>query len=178
MAAQLKELLFGGNKPECDIPVRKAICCGRFGTPTAFGVLVSMAAEGSLAGMLGAGLLPQRHRGRTLLVASLFLAACVVPIGLIHQIGILIADVLLMSSITAFLNVQLLGWFQQRTEREYMGRVMIVIMFAAVGLMPFSLALTGFAMKASVNGTYVGAAVLMLIVTFIAASYKAVRTID
>ncbi|HUB58972.1 MAG TPA: MFS transporter, partial [Candidatus Micrarchaeia archaeon] len=40
-----------------------------FGTASAFGFLMSAFAAGSLAGMVGAGLVPQRRRGLTLLLA-------------------------------------------------------------------------------------------------------------
>ena len=60
----------------------------------------------------------------------------------------------LMSGTAAFLNVQLIAWFQQRVERAMMGRVMSVLMFASIGLMPFSLAAAGVAVKWSLPGTH------------------------
>jgi MFS family permease len=150
----------------------------RFGTPSAFGVLMSSFAAGSLVGMLCAGLVPHHRRGRTLLIASSFIGLCVMPLGVIGRIAILIPDLVLMSGIAAFLNIQLIGWFQQRTERAFMGRVMSVLMFASVGLMPLSLAIAGITLKASVPATFFGAGAIVLLVTLLAASHRTVRTID
>jgi Transmembrane secretion effector len=150
----------------------------RFGTPSAFGFLMSSFAAGSLAGTFCAGLVPHRRRGRTLLLASALIGLCVMPLGAIDRIAVLILDLLLMSGIAAFLNIQLVGWFQQRTEREYMGRVMSVLMFASVGLMPLSFAIAGITLKASVAATFFGSGALVLLVTLLAASHRTVRTID
>jgi hypothetical protein len=39
---------------------------------------------------------------------------------------------LLLAGTAAFLNIQLISWFQQRVDRGVLGRVMSVLMFAAV----------------------------------------------
>lgn len=150
----------------------------RFGSPSAFGFLVSSFAAGSLVGMICAGLVPHRRRGRTLLLASLFLGLCTMPIGRLTHMMLLVADLIVMGIVAAFLNVQLIGWFQQRTEREYMGRVMSVLMFASVGLMPLSLAIVGITLKVSLPGTFIAAGALVLLVTLLASSHQAVRSID
>ncbi|HEX4066121.1 MAG TPA: MFS transporter [Acidobacteriaceae bacterium] len=149
-----------------------------FGTASAFGFLVSSFAAGSLGGMLCAGLLPQRRRGRTVLLAGSILGFCVVATGFLSRIGTLAPDLLLMSGIVAFLNVQVIVWLQQRVERALIGRVMSVLMFASVGLTPLSLALAGVALKASLSGTFICAGVMVLLFTLLAASRRAVRAID
>jgi MFS family permease len=149
-----------------------------FGTASAFGFLVSSSAAGSLVGMLCAGFVPHRRRGRTLLLASIVIGLCVAPLGLLTRISTLVPDLLLMSSAAAFLNIQLIAWFQQRIERALMGRVMSVLMFASVGLAPLSLAVTGGALKASIPGTFFIAGAMVLIVTLLAASHRVVREID
>ncbi|MGB6484960.1 MAG: MFS transporter [Candidatus Acidiferrales bacterium] len=111
-----------------------------FGTASAF-------AAGSLAGMLGAGLLPQRHRGLTLLLAGSVIGLCVAPIGFLSRMTTLVPDLVLMSGAAAFINIQLISWFQQRVERAMLGRVMSVVMFASMGLLPFSLAIAGVALR-------------------------------
>lgn len=149
-----------------------------FGTPSAFGFLMSAFAGGSLAGMICAGLIPQRHRGRTLLLASTVISFCVAPLGLLNRMTTLVPDLLLMGGTAGFLNIQLIAWFQQRVERALLGRVMSVLMFASVGLMPLSYAMTGVALRASFKGTFLGAAAMALVVTLLAASHRAVREID
>jgi hypothetical protein len=68
--------------------------------------------------------------------------------------------------------VQLIAWFQQRVERPMMGRVMSVLMFAPMGVMPFSLAAAGAAVKWRLPGTFIIAGVMVLEVTLFAASHQ------
>jgi hypothetical protein len=58
------------------------------------------------------------------------------------------------------------------------GRVMSVLMFASIGLMPFSLAAAGVAVKWSLPYTFIIAGVLVLLVTLLAAARRPVREID
>lgn len=59
-----------------------------------------------------------------------------------------------------------------------MGRVMSVLMFAAIGLMPFSLAVAGLAIKWSLPGMFLVAGGMVLLVTLLAAAHRPVREID
>jgi hypothetical protein len=83
-----------------------------------------------------------------------------------------------MSASAGFLNVHLLSWFQQRVDRAMLGRVMSVLMFASLGLMPLSLAAAGVAVQWSLSGMFTGAGVMVLVVTCIAALQRPVREID
>jgi MFS family permease len=149
-----------------------------FGTASAFGFLMSSFAAGSLAGMLCAGFMRHCRRGRTLLLASTIIGFCVAPLGLLDRMTALVPDLFLMSASAAFLNIQLIAWLQQRVERTLMGRVMSVLMFASVGLMPLSLAVAGVALKASVTATFFSSGAMVLLVTLFAASHRSVRAID
>jgi len=149
-----------------------------FGTASAFGFLMSAFAAGSLVGMLGAGLVRQHRRGRTLLLAGAVIGLCVAPIGFLSRMTTLMPDLVLLGGTAAFLNIQLISWFQQRVERAVMGRVMSVLMFASMGLLPFSLAIAGVALKASITGTFLSAGAMVLLVILLAASHRAVRAID
>ena len=131
-----------------------------------------------LIGTLLAGLTKHRKRGRLLLIVSTAIGICLGSIGLLNQAPLLGAVLFVMSGTAAFLNVQLIAWFQQRVERAMMGRVMSVLMFAAVGMMPFSLAAAGVAVKWSVPGTFIVAGGMVLVVTLLAAAHRPVREID
>ena len=150
----------------------------KFGTPSSFGLLMSAIGGGSLVGVFLAGLYKHRNRGRLLLLASTTIGLCLGTIGLIRQMSALAAVLFLMSATAAFLNVQLIAWFQQRVDRAMRGRVMSVLMFAAIGLMPFSLAAAGFAIKWSLPGMFLVAAAMVLLVTMLAAAHRPVREID
>lgn len=149
-----------------------------FGSPTAFGVLVSSVAGGSLAGLALAALRRQRRRGRLLLVVSTAVGVCIAAISVFHQLWSLVPILFVMGASAGFLNVQLIAWFQQRVERAMLGRVMSVLMFAALGLMPLSLAVAGVVVQWSLPGLFAGSGVLVLIVTSFAGLNRPVREID
>jgi len=149
-----------------------------FGSPVAFSVCVSAIAAGGLVGALLAGVLKPRMRGRLLIAVSALIALCTAILGMLTSLWILAAVLLIMSAAAGYLNVHIIAWLQQRVDREYRGRTMSVVMFAAVGLAPLSLALAGIAVKFSISGMFLGAAALMLAVTTIAALQRPVREID
>jgi MFS family permease len=150
----------------------------QFGSATSFGLLVSSVAAGSLLGLLSAAARKQRKRGWLLLVVSVVIAICTASIGLLRQLWSLLPVLFVMSASAGFLNVHLLAWFQQRVERAMLGRVMSVLMFASIGLMPLSLAAAGFAVQWSTRGMFAAAGALVLVVTCIAALQRPVREID
>jgi MFS family permease len=149
-----------------------------FGSPTAFGLLVSSVAAGSLVGLLLAAARKQRRRGWILLVVGVVIGVCTASIGLLSQLWSLLPILFVMSASAGFLNVHLLAWFQQRVDRAMLGRVMSVLMFASIGLMPLSLAAAGVAVQWSLSGMFAGAGVMVLVVTCIAALQRPVREID
>jgi hypothetical protein len=150
----------------------------QFGTASDFGFLLSSLAAGSLVGMLCAGLLPQRRRGLILLLASAMIGGCVAVPGFLRGITILVPDLFLISGAATFVSVELIAWVQQRVEPSLMGRVISLLMFASVGLTPFSLAIAGFTLKVNISGTFFSAGAMVIPVTLLAASHRAVRAID
>ena len=149
-----------------------------FGSPTAFGLLMSSVAAGSLVGLLLAAARRQRKRGWILLVVSVVIGICTASIGSLRQLWSLLPILFVMSASAGFLNVHLLAWFQQRVDRTMLGRVISVLMFASLGLVPLSLAAAGVAVQWSLSGMFAGAGALVLGVTCIAALQRPVREID
>jgi MFS family permease len=150
----------------------------QFGSPTAYGLLMSSLAAGSLAGLLLAGVWKLRKRGRLLLAVSVVIAICLASMGLLHQLWSLAAVLIFMSGSAAFLNVQLVSWFQQRVERAMLGRVMSVLMFASIGLIPFSIAAAGLLIQWSLPGMFAVSGALVMLVTAAAAVHRPVRDIE
>jgi MFS family permease len=149
-----------------------------FGSPTAYGLLMSSVAAGSLVGLLLAAARQQRKRGWILLAVSVVIGICTASIGLFSQLWSLLPILFVMSASAGFLNVHLMAWFQQRVDRAMLGRVISVLMFASLGLMPLSLAAAGVAVQWSLSGMFAGAGALVLGVTCIAALQRPVRDID
>jgi len=150
----------------------------KFGSPAAYGLLMSSVAAGSLVGLLLAAARRQRKRGWLLLAVSVVIGICTALIGLLSQLWSLLPILFLMSASAGFLNVHLLGWFQQRVDRAMLGRVMSVLMFAGIGLMPLSLAAAGLAVQWSLRVMFAGAGAMVLVVALIAALQRPVREID
>ncbi len=150
----------------------------QFGTPLAFAAMTSSVAGGTLLGMVLAGLRRHAHRGRWFVLVSAMIGTSLVMIGLFHQLWVLVALLFAMALSAGFLNIQLISWVQQRVERALLGRVMSVLMFAAVGLMPVSLAVAGVVIHWSVTGLFVAAGGLILLVTAMAALQRQVTVID
>ena len=90
----------------------------------------------------------------------------------------LAAILVLMSGAAAFLNVQMLSWFQQRVDSAMRGRVLSVLMFASVGLMPVSMAIAGIAITWSLPGMFLLGGGMVLLVSLLAAMHRPVREID
>lgn len=149
-----------------------------FSSAAAFGFLVSSVAAGSLAGLALAAARKQRKRGFVLIACSTTVGLCAISIGLVHQLWALVLILFVIGASAGFMNVQLLAWFQQRVDRSMLGRVMSVLMFASLGLIPLSLAAAGVAVQWSLSGMFAGAGVLVLMVTLIAALQRQVRQID
>jgi MFS family permease len=150
----------------------------QFGSPMAYGLLMSSLAAGSLAGLLLAGVWKLRKRGRLLLAVSVLIALCTASIGILHQLWSLALVLIVLSATAAFLNVQLVSWFQQRVERPMLGRVMSVLMFASIGLIPFSIAAAGIVIQWSLPGMFALSGALVLLVTAAAATHRPVREIE
>jgi len=148
-----------------------------FASPVAFSVFVSSAALGSLLGLAIAGIYKPRSRGVAMLVIGALLAMCTGVLGLATQVWVVAAVLLAMGAAAGFLNVHIFAWFQQRVEREMLGRATSVLMFAALGLAPLSLLIAGIAVQWSVVAMFACAGALMLLATAIAAATKSVREI-
>ncbi|MGZ4809045.1 MAG: MFS transporter [Thermoanaerobaculia bacterium] len=116
----------------------------RFGTPTAFGVLISSWSGGALAGSIVSGTRKQRtHRGWTMLIASAVVCGALAAIGVLRTeftMGVVLA---LAGLVGGYNNVVLITWFQEHVDHALMGRVMSVLMFGWVGLMPVSYPIAG-----------------------------------
>ena len=69
---------------------------------------------------------------------------------------------LLLGIGNGYLGLSLITFIQTHTPREMLGRVMGMVLFANLGLVPVSQALSGFLIKLSLNGLFIGAGVLTI----------------
>jgi len=93
-------------------------------------------------------------------------------------LGAIAALLAVMGLGVGFVNVQFSSWMQMRVERALLGRVMSVLMFAAVGLVPVSLALSGVLAQWSLGGLFIAAGAVLVVASVACLSGKAAREID
>lgn len=151
----------------------------RFSSAAVFGTLLSsMAAGGLIGSFLPAVLRLRRHRGPMLLGFAFTLGAGMVVIGFLSHVWLIATVLVVMGLGSGLVNVHMQAWFQGRVDRAMLGRVMSVLMFAAVGLIPFSYILAGALVQVNLTLMFVVSGALVLLVTTIAALTPAVRAID
>ena len=148
----------------------------RFAGPTSFGAMISAAGGGAIAGSLAGGLIGARLNRRLALVVS-WTATGFVIAGLGFAESVAFAAILagVMGAGGAVVNVVLMTWLQSRTEPALLGRVMSVVMFAAVGLTPLSYAVAGLVAETHVTAMFVGSGALVVLVATVAAASGALR---
>jgi MFS family permease len=149
----------------------------KFNSPTAYGVTVSAAAAGGLLGSLLAGVWHVRRRGMLMILVPVVIGACLGALGLLTHLWIIAGTLLIMGVSAGLTNVHIASWIQQRIEPAVRGRVMSVLMLAAFGLLPVSLAVTGVVAAWNLQWMFFLAGALLLSVAVIAAFQKQVRQI-
>ncbi|HET9182826.1 MAG TPA: MFS transporter [Candidatus Angelobacter sp.] len=150
----------------------------RFGSPASFGIVISAVAAGGLAGSVVAGIWKPRRRGVVLLSGCGVLALCLGPIGLLHQLWAICGALAVMGISSGLVNIQIISWIQQRVEVAMLGRVMSVLMFVSLGLVPISMAVSGVLAQWSLKWMYLLGAFAMLLAVSAGAMQKPVREIE
>jgi predicted MFS family arabinose efflux permease len=144
----------------------------------AFGLIMSLFGGGALLGIGLAGILPKPSKkllGTVSLSVISVMGIGLAAIGLAPTMYIAAAAALVMGTANGYANIMLITWLQQKVAPEITGRIMSLVMFAAVGLNPVSTALAGalIGLNAAVLLTCAGS--LMTLFTLAAAFSPAVR---
>lgn len=150
----------------------------RFGSPAVYGIMVSAIAAGMLLGALLAGVWKTRRRGVMILLASVMLGVCLGSIGLMGREWNIASVLLVMGAMAGMVNVHIYAWAMQRIDADVRGRVASVLMLAAFGVAPISLAVAGFLVAWNLKLMYLLAGGIMLLATAGAAFQKPVREIE
>jgi MFS family permease len=149
----------------------------KFGSPAAYGIVISAFAGGSLLGALLAGVWKIQKRGVMILLVSVVLGICLGTIGLLGHMWSIAGMLLIMGATAGMANVHIGAWVMQRIDATVRGRVASVLMLASVGMIPVSLAVAGFLIAWSLKFMFLLAGAVMLIVTAVAAVQRPVREI-
>jgi MFS transporter len=151
----------------------------RFGSAAAFGTFLSCFSGGMLAGILLGGLVKRpRRRGLQFIAMSGLAGLEMIGIGLVPKFGMIAALLAVMGLGVGFVNVQFSAWTQTRVERAVLGRVMSVMMFSAVGLVPVSYAISGVLAHWSLRALFVSAGAVLAVASALAVTGQAARHID
>jgi len=152
----------------------------RFGSPAAFGTLLSCFSGGTLAGILLAGFVKRpSRRGLQLTVISALAGLELIGIGLVAKLVAVGALLALMGLGVGFVNVQFSAWLQMRVDRALLGRASSVLMVSSMGLAPVSYALSGVLAQWSLQGLFLIAGSFLAVLSgALVLGSKAVREID
>lgn len=151
----------------------------RFGSAAAFGTFLSCFGGGTLAGLAIGGMIKKpRKRGLQFITMSTLCGLELVGIGVTRQFAIIAALLAVMGAGVGVVNVQFSAWLQMRVERNVLGRVMSVLMFAAVGLTPVSYAISGVVARWNLSVLFIAAGALLAVTSGSAFLARALREID
>lgn len=150
----------------------------RFGSPAAYGIVISAVAAGSLLGALLAGVWKIRRRGVMIFLVSVVLGLCLGSIGLMGKVRSVASVLLVMGIAAGMVNVHIGAWAMQRIDAAVRGRVASVLMLATYGITPISLAVAGFLVAWSLQFMFLLAGGVMLLAAAGAAFQKPVREIE
>ena len=150
----------------------------KFGSPAAFGIVLSAAAAGSLAGALVAGIWRVRRRGAMILLVAVVLGVSVAVIGLLPKLWMVAAVLLVMGLSAGVTNVHIAAWIQQRVDQSMRGRIMSVLMLSIIGLMPVSYAVAGLLAAWNLKWLFILAGASLILVSAAGALQKPVREIE
>jgi MFS family permease len=151
----------------------------RYGSAAAFGMLLSSLAVGSLLGSLLPALIKFHYR-RGLIVLSFgaVIGAEMIAMGLLHSFIIIMVLLAILGFGSGLTAVCFQSWLQARINRNFLGRVMSIFMFATFGLLPISYAIAGALAQAKLSLMFIGSGALVLAATVAAALDKQIRAID
>lgn len=156
-----------------------ALAKSRLGSVAAYGTLLSALSLGGLLGAFLPGIVKHpRRRGASVLLACLILGIGMVLLGFLHHLLPLAIVLAFMGFVGGYAEVNLAAWFQGHVSPGLLGRVMSVMMFSAVGLIPVSLFVAGALTQISIAAMFLASGVTILLVAALAALNTNVRSID
>jgi MFS family permease len=144
-----------------------------------FGLMLAGFGLGALIGALVAGSLHQAPKqGTLLLTIASSLGIGMAAIGFAPAPLVVLLILAAMGLGIGYLNVVVIAWLQAHVEPSMIGRVMGLAMLASFGLGPVSLAVAGILVDWSATVLFVGAGLLIFVVSLIGLASGARHAID
>jgi MFS family permease len=139
------------------------------GNATTFGYLQSAYGVGALLGVLIASRLSAIKNLKTpLVLLSYSLGAGLMGLGFVQQAWMAAVVIALMGVSGGIVGVLGLTWLQQQTATHMQGRMMSLVMFAAVALDPFSQAISGMFLDINLTALFIAAGMTMFVTAALA----------
>ena len=151
----------------------------RLGGAETFGVLLSAFGAGSLIGLVVASSLVRTgRRGADLIVGMAALGLGLGTLGFVSSLFLATALILGMGVVAGYLGVVLMAWLQERTKPSLHGRVMSLMMFAAVAVDPLSYALMGVLSGLDLKIVFAAAGSLLVMAALLGVAIRTVRSLQ
>jgi MFS family permease len=138
------------------------------GGAAAYGTVISAFGGGNLLGILLTSSLLQvlrKHLGALMVAVIACFGLALGLMGMVSSTLVACLILLIVGVGNGVLEISVITSIQRMTPKDMLGRVMSLILLAGVGLVPVSQALSGAFIKLSLTGLFVGAGILMLIVS-------------
>lgn len=116
----------------------------RFGSSTAYGVVLSAGAVGTLVGTLAGGAWKIRQRGLLILACQALMGLCLMGLPLVSSVWGVASVQVLMGAAAGISTLCVMAWIMQRVDVALRGRVSSLLMLSSLGMAPMSMALSGF----------------------------------
>ncbi len=145
----------------------------------AFGVIMSAFGGGNFLGILLAGALPKptpQRLGVVLLLVVGSIGFGLAGLGFAPSTAVAALTALAIGIAEGYIMIMFTTWLQNRTPLRMLGRMMSLLTFASVGLIPISTALSGALIELNSTGLFVGAGALMVLTVAIAAHNPETRS--
>jgi MFS family permease len=147
--------------------------------PQSLGILFSAYGAGALVGGMVAGTRQARRRGLIGPVLVVGMGMMIAGIALAQHLWQAAALLACAGAAMSWLGITYVTVVQQRTEREFMGRVMGMMMFGIYGLYPVSYGLAGWlAELIGVRALFIGGGALIALSGLVGLSVREHRTLD
>jgi MFS family permease len=144
--------------------------------PLAYGIVLSAFGGAALAGAVVAGSLGARVRMSLAIPATaVALAFGMILIGMAPNVWAVTLAAVPLGAGVGVLQVSGMAWLQRRSDPEYLGRVMSLVMFAVMGLTPVSYAVAGGVAEGGTAVLFLGAGVgmiLLALATWLAPAWR------
>ncbi|MBW4510625.1 MAG: MFS transporter [Scytonematopsis contorta HA4267-MV1] len=147
------------------------------GSASVFGNLQAAYGVGALFGVfISSKIGSVKNPGISLIMLAYSLGVGLIALAFVNNQWLAYAVLALMGIGGGIVSVIAVAWLQQNTPSQMQGRVMSLLMFAAIALDPFSQAISGFLSAINLTFLFVSAGVTMLITGVVASRSSGIRT--